>query len=145
MFAAVSLGANTPPSSRFSVNSSNHSGKSRNQFPDAGVMSLFLFVFWVSVGSRDQFPQMLVSSLRVVAGLDDISSDVSCGNDVEDVLALEPFCIGFSSIFCWNVVSDHWPTHMHEYPCSSESFPGDTTAGVSSRICTVTKSPWLWT
>ena len=32
---------------------------------------------------------MLVSSLRVVAGLDEVSSDVSCGDDVEDVLALE--------------------------------------------------------
>ena len=52
----------------FSVNSSNQSGRSRNRFPDA---------------------MMLVSSIRVVAGLDKKSSDVSCGNDVEDVLALE--------------------------------------------------------
>ena len=68
MFAGVSLDANTPLSSRFSVNSSDHSGKSRNRFPDAGK---------------------LVSSLRVVAGLADASSDVSLGNDVGDVLAIE--------------------------------------------------------
>ena len=30
-----------------------------------------------------------MSSLRSVAGLGDVSSEESCGNDVEDVLALE--------------------------------------------------------
>ena len=68
MFSAVSLDDSTPSSSRFAVNSSKYSDKSRNQFPDAG---------------------MLVSSRRVVARLDEVSSDVSCGKDVEDVLALE--------------------------------------------------------
>ena len=32
---------------------------------------------------------MVVLSLRIVAGLDEVSSDVSCSNDVEDVLALK--------------------------------------------------------
>ena len=32
---------------------------------------------------------MLVLSLRIVAGLDEESPDVPCGNEVEDVLALE--------------------------------------------------------
>ena len=65
--AGVSLDAYTPSSARCSVNSCKHSGKSRNRFPDAG---------------------MLVSSLRFVAGLDEVSSGVSCCNDVEDVFAL---------------------------------------------------------
>ena len=47
-------------------------------------------MFWVSVRSRNLFPDtgMLVLSLRV-AGLDEKSSDVSCSNDVGDVLAVE--------------------------------------------------------
>ena len=87
----MSLNANTPSSSRFSVNSSNHSGKSRNRFPGTGTLSLFLFVSLVSVRFRNRFPdaRMFVLSLRVVAGLDEESSDVSCGNYVGDVLALE--------------------------------------------------------
>ena len=87
----MSLDANTPSSSRFVVNSSNHSGKARNRFPGAGTMSLFLMVFLVPVGSRSWFPStgMLVLSRRGVAGLDEESSDVSCGNDVGDALALE--------------------------------------------------------
>ena len=63
----MSLDAGTSVSSIFSVNFCNHSGRSRNRFPDAG---------------------MPVLSLRVVAELDELPSDVSCGNDVEDVLAL---------------------------------------------------------
>ena len=68
VFAGASLDANTPSPSSFSVNSSDHFGKSRSRFPDAGT---------------------LVLSLRVVAGLGEESSDVPCGNNVEDVLALE--------------------------------------------------------
>ena len=34
-------------------------------------------------------------------------------------------------------------TPSYEYPCSSQSFPGDRTAGVSSSICTVSKRPRL--
>ena len=68
MFAGVSLDAGTASSSRFSANSCNHSYKSRNRFSDA---------------------ETLVSLLRVGAGLDEASSDVSCGKDAEDELALE--------------------------------------------------------
>ena len=53
MAAGVSLDAGTSLSSRFSVNSSGHTGKSRNRFSDAGT---------------------LVSSLRFVAGFDEVSS-----------------------------------------------------------------------
>ena len=49
----MSLDANTLSSSRFSVNSSKHSGKSRNRIPCAGTVSLLLLVFWVSVGSHN--------------------------------------------------------------------------------------------
>ena len=54
-------------------------------------MSLFLFLFLVSVGSRDWLPsgELLVLRLRIVAELDEESSVVSCGNDVGDVLAVE--------------------------------------------------------
>ena len=47
--------------------------------------------FLVSVRFRDRFPdaRVLVSPLRIVAGLDEISLNASCSNDVEDVLALE--------------------------------------------------------
>ena len=87
VFAGVSLDANTPSSSIFSVNALAHSDKSRNWFPGAGTMSLFLFVLLMPVGCRDWFPDagMLVLSLRVV----EVSSEMSRGNDVEDVLALE--------------------------------------------------------
>ena len=80
--------ANTPSSSRFSASSFNHSGRCRNRFPDAGTTSLFLFVFLLSVESRDRFPDvgMLVMSLRVVAGFDEVSSDVSWRNDVKTYL-----------------------------------------------------------
>ena len=51
----------------------------------------FFFVFRVSVGSRNWFLNtgVFVLRRRVIAGLDEESSDVSCGNDVRDVLALE--------------------------------------------------------
>ena len=39
--------AGTSVSSRFSVNSSKHSGRSRNRCPDAPSLSLFLFLFWI--------------------------------------------------------------------------------------------------
>ena len=50
-------------------------------------MSSILFWFWVSVGSRDWLPsgEQLVLLRRVVAGLDEESSVVSCGDDVGDL------------------------------------------------------------
>ena len=147
----MSLDANTPSSSRFSVNSSIQSGKSRNQFPGAGTMSLFLCVFLVFVGLRDRFLDAgtLVSSLRSVAGLHEESSDVSCGHDVADVLALElekpvadpgttvgtKFSVMHRIILSFWVTCGSWPlVHSYECPCSSQSLPNDRTAGVSSRI-----------
>ena len=79
-----SLDAGTSLSPRCSVNSSNHSGKSRNRFPDASTLSLF-------VGLRDRLPDAgtLVLSLHFVAGRDEVPSYVSCGSDMDDELALE--------------------------------------------------------
>ena len=155
----MSLDANTPSSSRFVVNSSNHSGKARNRFLRAGtMMSLFLMVFLVPVGSRSWFPNtgMLVLSRRGVAGLDEESSDVSCGNDVGDALALEleepvdnpgttiscvvlSVALDVSAFLELDVVSDHWPTQMNIRDLR-RVLPSGRTAGVSSRICTVTSN-----
>ena len=117
---------------------SNHCGKARDRFPDEG---------------------MLVSSLRVVAGLDAVSSDVSCCNDVEDVLALEleelvdnPGTTIGTKFSVWHWVRlplvvncGFWPlAQSYEYPCSSQRLINDRTAAVSSRICTVTKRSRSW-
>ena len=48
---------------------------------------MYFGFLWISRPVSDA--EMLVLTLRVVAGLDEKPSDVSCGNDVEDVLALE--------------------------------------------------------
>ena len=76
-------GAGTSVSSRFSINSSNHSGRSRNRSPDAASLSLILFLFW-GVGESCQFLGAS-SSLRSAAGLEDVL-DESCGSVVEDEL-----------------------------------------------------------
>ena len=67
-------------SSRCSVNCSNHCG-----------VSLFFSCVFFFEGSRDRFPDagMLVLRRRIVAGLDEESSVVSCDNDAGDVLAVE--------------------------------------------------------
>ena len=64
----MSLDADTPSCTRFSVKSSNHPGRSRNRFSCTGL---------------------LVLRRGVVAGLDVESSVESCGNDVGDVLVVE--------------------------------------------------------
>ena len=85
MFARVG----TSVSSRFSVNSSNHSGRSRKRFP-AACWLFFLknlvlgLVFWEA---RKRFPDAC-SSLRKLDGLEEVL-EASCGNDVQDELALE--------------------------------------------------------
>ena len=73
-------GAGTSVSSRFSVNSSNHSGRSRNQSSDSRVSFLFSFLFWVFEGDPHQFPgagPLLPSWAGLV-------EDKSCNVDVED-------------------------------------------------------------
>ena len=55
MHAGVPLDANTPSSCKFSVNSSDQSGTSRNRLPCTGTVSFF-FLVWVSVGSRVPVP-----------------------------------------------------------------------------------------
>ena len=91
VFAGVSLHAGTSLSLRFSVNSSNHSGLSRNQFLLYQYVVSVLDCVFVFVRLRDRFLDAwtFVSSLRCAAGLEGFSPDVSCGNDVEDELALE--------------------------------------------------------
>ena len=88
MLEGVSLDADTPSFIRFSVRSSNHSGKSRNQFPGTRSMSLFSSSdrSELSNWSRSTSPGVL--RRRVVARLDVVSS-VSCGNDVEDLFPLK--------------------------------------------------------
>ena len=44
-------GAGTTVSSRFSVNSSNHSRGSRTRTTESRLSSLFLFLFWVNLAS----------------------------------------------------------------------------------------------
>ena len=95
---------------------------------------------------------MWVSSLRNLAGLRELL-DESCGNDVEDELALElddnpGKTMGTNfSVFAQNsvpIIGQMWlltsGPHSKVQTCSSQSLPNDRTAGVSSRICTVTKS-----
>ena len=89
MLAGASLDANTPSSSKSSVNSSNHSGISRNRSPWTGTVSSF---FSVSVESCNWFSnaRLRVLRLRVDAGLGVESSAIeSCDADVEDVVVHE--------------------------------------------------------
>ena len=65
-----------------SVNSSNHSGRSRKRSSASRLSCFFLFYFCFS---GPQFP-LACSSLRSVSGLVD---DVSCNDDVEDELVPE--------------------------------------------------------
>ena len=44
---------------------------------------------------------------------------------------------------CFNEMWFLTVDHSCEYPCSSQSFPSDKTAGVSSRTFTVKKNPTL--
>ena len=100
-------GAGISASSRLSVKSSNHSGRSRKRSFES-VESL--------AGFRDQFPGAS-SSLRSEVGLDDVLDgvlDESCDGDVEDELTIQeqqevrncPFCRESSSLVWSTVVSD---------------------------------------
>ena len=71
--AGASLCAGTLSSTRFSVNSSNHSGRSRNKSPRASSVSSFL-----------SLSMLLVLSHRVVAGRN-VETTESCGIDAGDV------------------------------------------------------------
>ena len=89
---------------------------------------MFIFIL-VSAGSRDRFSdgRTLVSALRCFAGLGGIP-DVSCRNDVQDILALEleepvdtpgttigtnfQCCMESFCHFGLTAVFDHWPPHM---------------------------------
>ena len=88
MLAQASLDAEASSSTKFSVNSSNHSGRSCDGLPSAVPMSFF-FLFLVSCNMSPRV-RLRVLRRRVVAGLGVESSVVeSCGTDVEDVLVVE--------------------------------------------------------
>ena len=144
-------GASTSVSSRLSVNSSNHSGRSRKRSTESRLPSLFWFWFWVFGSGPRQCPGAK-PSLRSWA---ELVEDESCNVDVEDDLLPEldrpgtasgtklsvVHIIGFSSL----VNRGFWPlTHSQEYPWSSQSLPSDRTASVSSCNCTVTKRSRSW-
>ena len=87
----MSRDANTPSSSKFPVNSSDHSlANLATYLPVPARSPQFNFVFWVCVEARNWFPSggLLVLRRRLVAGLEEESS-VSCVNDVGDVFAVE--------------------------------------------------------
>ena len=69
-------------STRFSVNSSDHYGRSRNGSLRAVSLSSFLFVFSAFVGSGDGVSFLML--LRVDAGRN-VGITVSCGSDAGDV------------------------------------------------------------
>ena len=122
----MSAGADTSVSFEVSVNSSDHSGRSRK------LPSLLFFFF----GSRGSSP-----SLRSWAGL---VEDKSCNVDVEDELPPEladslgttrgtKLSILQIIVFLPSVNRGFLPqTHSQENPWSSKSFPSDRTAGDSS-------------
>ena len=163
VFAGVSLDAGTSVCSRFSVHSSNHSGRSRIRLPDAWLLSLFLFLFLVLLGSRRFFDaRAWVSSLPLYcwtwrdltwhvlryqcrrqpaarAGGTCWQSWDKVRNDVFRT-ATNNFTI-LSQLFFFFCPQDN----SNEYPCSSQSLPDDRTAGVSSRICTDQKRSRSWT
>ena len=88
MLEGVSLDADTPSFIRFSVKSSNHSGKSRNRFPSTRSMSLFSSSDHSELSNWSPSTGRGVLRRRVVARLDVESSGESCVNDVEDFFLL---------------------------------------------------------
>ena len=69
----------TLSSTRFSLNSSSRSGRSRNGYPNTPSLS-FWFGFSVSAGSRDEFPHLHHSHSHFL-----LMRDASCDKDVGDV------------------------------------------------------------
>ena len=70
MLAGASLDAEASSPTELSVNSSDHSGRSRNGLLRAVALSSFFFLFFVSVESCKRSPSARLRSLllRVVAG-----------------------------------------------------------------------------
>ena len=114
-------GAGTFVSSRFSVNTSNHSGRSRNRSSEARLLSLFYFCFEFLV-NRAIFLGA-GSSLRSVAGLED-ELDESCGggekrtcwyHNLSTIPGQQgvrnfPSCRESSSLVWSGEAFDRWPT-----------------------------------
>ena len=132
-------------SSRFSVNSSNHSGSCNRSS---------LSILSESVPLR--FPEAS-KSLRTLSGSCDAEGVISCILDVEDELLpgsgwqtwhdkryeIVSFANNVLPIFWSTVVLDRWPTHRStRVRCRAYR---DRTAGGSSSNCTVTKRPRSWT
>ena len=90
----------------------------------------------VMVGEVDELEEDLEWSISCLEGLMDVEVD-----KLEEELVDKPgTTIGtkFSVLHCIRIPflmrCGFWPfIHSYEYPCSSQSFPSDETAGVSSR------------
>ena len=88
--ACASLDTEASSSTKFSGNSSNHSGRSRNGSRRVLSLSPFLFLFLVSFGSRNESPsaRRCLRPLGVFAGTGEESSCIgSCDTAVEAVLS----------------------------------------------------------
>ena len=133
---------------RFSVNSSEVSQSVSQCSIVAPLLNLCRFC-----GSR-QFLGV-PSSLRSVAGLEDVLDESFCSG-VEDELVPEfvdnPGTTGGTKVFVSQrilfrclVRCGFWLlVHALVFPCSSQIFPSDRTAGVSSSNCIVTKWSKSW-
>ena len=107
--------------SRLSVNSSNHSGRSRKRSPDTRLVSLFfvivLFCFFVNRAS------FLV--LRSVAGLEDVL-DESCGSGVLDELVPEfddsPGTTTGTTFSVWHRIFDPYLVRCGFWPLGHSAF-----------------------
>ena len=130
-----------------------------NGSPRSVSWSSFLFGFGFLVGLVNRYtvtgsesvphrsPRSLIpSSLDTVEGVMVVEED-----KLEEQLVDKPGTrIGtkFSVLHCIRIPflmrCGFWPLiHSYEYPCSSQSFPSDRTAGVSSRSFIVKKNPTL--
>ena len=92
MLQGASLETEASAPTKLSVNSSDHSGRSRNGLLHAPSMSSFCFLCLVSLESRDGSPSVRLRSLllRVLTEHGVESSRIeSCDTDVEDVLEEE--------------------------------------------------------
>ena len=130
---------------------SNHSGRSRKLLSEI-VIPLFIFCSGFLRVIRTTF----VGRVRHLALELDLLKK-SCGVDVAEELLPElvdnlgttrgtELSVLHIIVFPSLVNRGFWPlTHTKEYPRSSQSFPRDRTAGVSSSNCTSTNRFISWT
>ena len=114
-------GAHTSKSSRLSVNSSNHSGRSRKRSSESRLPSLF-FLFWVWVFWEWSVPLSWSWSVTSLLSWTCWRQFLSCRRIAvrTGVLPWErqevwscPLCVQFSSPPRSTVSFDRWPTHRN--------------------------------